>query len=205
MNLPSKDKNGNSYLSYTQINTFLTDKEQFKKTYILREPFVSNDYIEFGIRVGKAIEVNDFSSFTDEECSVLNKCTRLDLFEHRINLKYDGFYLKGYIDTCSNNFEKIIDYKTGGTGKESKYKKPDYIQLGIYALALRQEYGVKVNSAKVEFITREGKPGKLKVANIDPIVIETNISEDYLKYVYNGVKKVASMIETFYLQNLQIQ
>jgi len=54
IDLPIKDKNGNSYLSYSAINSFLKDRESFIKTYILKEPFVPNEYTEFGVKVGKS-------------------------------------------------------------------------------------------------------------------------------------------------------
>ena len=60
INLPSKDKNGNSFLSYSQISLFLKDKEDYKKRYITREPFKSNAYIDFGLKVDNALVKNDF-------------------------------------------------------------------------------------------------------------------------------------------------
>ena len=204
MNLPSKDKYGNSYLSYSQISTFLKDKEQFLKTYILKEPFTGNEYTEFGSKVGKALETNDYSLFNETEKETLNKLTRLDLFEQRIMINYDSFYLVGYVDTCSSDLTKIIDYKTGGVGKEFQYSNSDYTQLCYYALGIRQETGINVKSASVEFIRRKGnlKTG-LKVADEDPIKIKIDLSENRLKCVYWGTIKVAKDIETYYLNYLK--
>ena len=199
MNLPSKDKNGIPYLSYSQISLFLKDKEQFIKTYILKEPFSGNEYTEFGSRVGKALELNDYSSFSELEQQTLKQVTRLDLFEQKIIINYDSFYLIGYIDTCSFDLTKIIDYKTGGIGKYQQYLLPDYTQLCYYALGIRQETGIKVKEANVEFILRTGnlKTG-LKVSDSLPLSLKIDISEDRLKTVYYSTIRVAKEIEKFY-------
>ena len=61
MNLPKKDKKGNSYLSYSQISTFKRSKEDFYNQYILNVPFEGNAYTDFGSNVGEALEKNNFS------------------------------------------------------------------------------------------------------------------------------------------------
>lgn len=202
MNLPSKDKNGNSYLSYSCISTFLKDKEQFIKTYILKEPFIGNEYTEFGNKVGKALELNDYSNFTESESNVLKQITRLDIFEQKMLLNFDLFYMVGYIDTCSLDLTKIIDYKTGGYGKHINYESLDYTQLCYYALGIRQETGIRVKDASVEFITR-GR--NFDVFNCNPIKINIDISEQRLKQVYYDTIKIAKEIEIFYENYLQNQ
>lgn len=199
MNLPNKDKNGNVYLSYSAINTFLKDKEQFVKTYILKEPFKGNAYTDFGSRVGKALEENDFCLFTKKEESVLKQVNRLDEFERRVLLNYDAFYMVGYIDTNTFDLTEIKDYKTGGIGKDFQYTLPDYTQLCYYALGIRQETGISVKKASVEFIQRDGNPSSgLKVANVPPKIIEVDISEQRLKSVYWDTIRIAKDIEKFY-------
>lgn len=204
MNLPSKDKNGNSYLSYSQISMFLKDKEQFIKTYILKEPFIGNAYTDFGLRVGKALEKNDFCSFTKKEVSTLEKVNRLDEFERKITINYDSFYLTGYIDTNTFDLTEIKDYKTGGIGKELQYTMPEYTQLCYYALGIRQETGISVKRATVEFIQRDGNlRSGLTVSDAAPKVIDIDISEQRLKAVYWDTIKIAKNIELFYKNYLQ--
>lgn len=200
MNLPSKDKNGNSYLSYSQISMFLKDKEQFIKSYILKEPFIGNEYTEFGSKVGKALELDVYDNFTDSEIKTLKKVERLDIFEKQISINYDSFYLVGYIDSCSLDMTRIIDYKTGGKGKESQYSDINYTQLHYYALGIRQETGIKVKDASVEFIRRVGSLSSgLKVGSEQPIKIKIDISEQSLKRVYWETIEIAKQIELFYL------
>lgn len=201
LNLPSKDKNGNCFLSYSQISLFLKNKEDYYKRYILREKFEGNEYIDFGVKVGKALQENEFSRFNKKESEILSKVTRLDIFERKTILNYEDFYVIGFIDSCSNDLSEIIDYKTGGKKKEFEYMKPEYNQLHYYALSIKQETGILPKKASVEFIRREGNLYRnqyLKVAIEDPIKINIELSNEVLKYVYNETKKIAKDIATFY-------
>ena len=203
MNLPKKDKKGNSYLSYSQISTFKRSKEDFYNQYILQIPFEGNAYTDFGSNVGEALEKNNFSKFDKTESKVLKSVKRLDLFERKTILTYDTFYIIGYIDTCKNDYSEIIDYKTGGIGKDKQYKSVDYTQLHLYALSLRQETGITPTKASVKFITRGGnafKGEKLFVADVKHKNIDIDISIERLKYVYWDTLKTAKEIEKFYLK-----
>jgi hypothetical protein len=204
MDLPKKDKKGNSYLSYSQIQTFKRSKDDYYEQYILKKPFEGNAYTDFGSKIGEALEKNDFTKFAKREQKVLGNITRLDEFERRVYLRYKEFYLIGFIDTNSNSLDKIIDYKTGGFGKHVNYMYDDYNQLQIYALALRQETGKFVKEATVEFIERSGnafKGQQLSVAPKEPIIIHQDISETKLKRVYWDTLRTAKEIEEFYSKN----
>ena len=201
MNLPKKDKHGNSRLSYSQILCFKKSKKEYVDRYILKKPFVSIPYIDFGSKVGNAIASGDYKEFNDKEIKSLNRVTKLDSFEKRVMLKYEEFYLVGFVDAISNNLLEMIDYKTGGVGKQVKYMSDDYNQLAIYALAIRQEFGITPKKATVEFITREGNPYRrtpLTVSNNEIITIPIDISETRLVSVYKEVYNTAKRIEEFY-------
>jgi CRISPR/Cas system-associated exonuclease Cas4 (RecB family) len=203
LELPKKDKNGKSRLSYSQIKCFKDNKQEFINRYILNEPFVSNAYIDFGSKVGEALETNNFNNFHELEEDILKKVERLDEFEKFVNLDFGGFVMYGYIDTVSKDLNKIIDYKTGGKKKELTYTKEDYTQLCYYALALKQEYGITPKEAQVHFIRRSGnlyRNQPLVVAQEDPIIIDIDITEERLKQVYWETIKVAEDIESFYLE-----
>lgn len=205
MNLPSKDKNGNSYLSYSQLSLFKRDKAEYFENYIIGKKFEGNEYTDFGSKVGEALERNDYSNFSLNEQDILKKVNRLDEFERRTTLKYDGFYVVGYLDTNSCDFKEIKDYKTGGVKKELQYMSDDYIQLHLYALSLRQETGVTPTKATVEFIRRCGnafRGEKLMVANEDPLIIDINIDIERLKSVYWETLRTAKEIEKFYKTNI---
>ena len=206
MDLPKKDKQGKSYLSYSQISLFRIDKQEYKEVYINNKPFKGNEYTDFGSKVGSALEYNDFSEFTGTEATILKLCTRLDLFERKTVLNYDkdNFYIKGFIDTINNDLTHIIDYKTGGKQKEFKYSEDNYIQIQLYALSIMQETGVKPSKGTVEFIRRKGnafKGQKLTVGSEPPIKIDIDLSLPVLKHVYWEVLETAKEIEKFYLCN----
>jgi len=201
MNLPKKDKNGNSYLSYSQIALFKRDLNQYHEQYILNKPFEGNEYTDFGSKVGTALETYNFNGFHNDEIDTLKKVTRLDLFEKKTILNYDGFYVIGFIDSCSSDYSQIIDYKTGGKGKHLEYSKEDYNQLHIYALSICQETGITPTKASVEFILREGnafRGERLRVANKEPIKIDIDINMNRLNSVYWDVLKTAKEIEKYY-------
>ncbi len=160
MDLPRKDKHNNNYLSYSQISTFKRSKEDYYNQYILNIPFDGNEYTDFGSKVGESLEKNNFTLFNEQEQKILMTVKRLDLFERKTILKYDNFYVIGFIDSCSNDFLEILDYKTGGNGKDNQYKKTDYNQLHIYALSLRQELGITPKKGTVQFISRGGNAYK---------------------------------------------
>ena len=203
MNLPRKDKYGVSRLSYSQISLFKRSKSEYYESYIEDKPFKGNQYTDFGNRVGKALEHNDFCLFKKSEQTTLKKVKRLDEFERMVKLNYEGFYIVGFIDTNSKDFTKIIDYKTGGFNKEFQYAEPSYNQLCLYALSLRQETGITPSLASVEFIRRNGNAFKGEALTVgdEVISIPVDISLERLKTVYWDTLKTAKEIEKFYLEN----
>ncbi len=107
----------------------------------------------------------------------------------------------GFIDTCDNNLETIIDYKTGGFAKEFNYTKEDYTQLCYYALSILQETGKAPKNAFVEFIRRDNYT--MKVCDESPITIDIDISEDRLNKVFNDTIIIAKDISDFYKETLK--
>ena len=204
MNLPKKDKNGVGRLSYSQISLFKRSKSEYYESYIQGKPFEGNAYTDFGSKVGEALEHNDFSSFKKDEQETLKKVKRLDEFEREVRLNYEGFYVLGFIDSNKKDFTEIIDYKTGGLKKEFQYSKPDYNQLCLYALSLRQETGITPVEASVEFIRRKGNAfrGQALTVGDEVISIPVDISLERLKSVYWETLNVAKEIEQFYKENM---
>lgn len=203
VNLPRKDEQGRSYLSYSQISLFNRDPKEYHNRYIIGQKFEGNEYTDFGSKVGEALEHNDFTEFDEGEQSILKQVTRLDEFEKRVTLEYKGFYVMGFIDTNTSDYSCIIDYKTGGKGKEYQYAEHSYDQLTVYALALRQMHGVTPTNVQVQFIRRKGNAYRgqpLKVANELPITIPIEMSLGRLKRVYWDILRTAKNIEKLYEQ-----
>ena len=126
----------------------------------------------------------------------------IDEFKETI-LNFEGFYVLGYIDSLTEDFNRLIDYKTGGKNKELEYIKPEYTQLHLYALSLRQETGITPQKASVEFIRREGNAfrGQKLTVGSEVIEVEIDISYNRLKDVYWETLKTAKEIEQFYKLN----
>lgn len=205
MTLPKKDKHWNYYISYSQITTFKRSKKDYYEQYILNKPFEWNAYTDFGNKVGKWLEDWDLSLFSSQEQETLEKVTRLDEFERFVKIQYEWFYLLWFIDTCSKDLKRIIDYKTGWVGKHKQYASDEYTQLHTYALWIRQELWYNVEDASVEFITRKGNAYRwqqLYVWQEDIIKIPIDLSEEKLKSVYWWILNTTKEISKFYNENL---
>lgn len=201
LDLPSKDKNGKPYLSYSQITLFAKNRKEYYENYILGKEWQGNAYTRFGNKVGTAIETDNYNGFTNDEKNILKQVTRLDEFERFVKLEFDNFYVLGFVDTIKSDYTELIDYKTGGIKKEFEYQKPDYWQCLLYAMCIRQEMEI-MPKAYVEFIRREGnayRGQKLKVANEPPIKMEMDLSPDRIKTINEYLPFIAKKIEEFNL------
>lgn len=208
--LPKTDKvTGIPYLSYSQISTWKKSKRDYIRQYFFGEDFSGmSDYMDFGSKVGNALEKNDFSEFTKEEQKFLKTIPRYDQFEREINLQMDGYFVKGFIDTnTTENTEKgelvkkIADYKTGEIEKkESEYASDDYIQLDIYAASIQQETGVLPEEVSVFLIDRTGNAFKGEPLRLGEryITITKKVDDKRVKAVMNEVNKIAQEISDYY-------
>lgn len=208
--LPKTDKvTGRPYLSYSQISTWKKSKRDYIRQYFFGEDFSGmSDYMDFGSKVGNALEKNDFSEFTKEEQKFLKTIPRYDQFEREINLQMDGYFVKGFIDTnTTENTEKgelvkkIADYKTGEIEKkESEYASDDYIQLDIYAASIQQETGVLPEEVSVFLIDRTGNAFKGEPLRLGEryITITKKVDDKRVKVVMNEVNKIAQEISEYY-------
>lgn len=204
--LPKQDEYGEYYLSYSQINTWKRNKRDYIRQYFLDEKFTGNSYTDFGSIIGGALELNDFSKFTKKEQALLKSIPRYDEFEKEIKLRINKFYIKGFIDTNTKDNKKIIDYKTGSLKKKIEYGSDSYIQLDIYAAALKQETGKYPERADVVLIERVGnafKNQKLKLGN-EFIIINKEINDKRIKEILYHIKEVAKEISEYYSLYLKL-
>jgi hypothetical protein len=199
--LPRVDKEGNYYLSYSQISTWKKSKRDYMRQYFYGESFDGNAYTDFGSKVGEALENNNFSKFTKREEKFLRTIPRYEEFEREIKLFMKGFYVKGFIDTNTSDCKKLADYKTGDVlTKAAEYEKDDYNQLEIYSAALEQETGILPTSVMVILIDRTGnafKGEELKLGD-QFVTITKKIDEKRLKSVLKEVQLIAEEISSYY-------
>lgn len=200
MDLPRKDKDGNSYISYSQHSKWKYSKKDYIKSYFFGERFEGNAYTDFGSKIGEALENNDFSSFDKQEKVVLDMVTRLDEFEREVKWNLDGFYVMGYIDSNDKDCTILIDYKTGDLDKVSTYEDDKYDQLAIYAGAIEQETGKLPKEAHVELIERTGNAfrGEPLALGKTVVKIPQDISPKKIEKVKKEVIKIATEIAEHY-------
>ena len=200
MILPKTNKQGKPLLSYTQINSFLNNKRDYIKQYFLGAPIEFTAYIDFGAKVGKALETADFSEFEQEEQSVLSSIPRYDEFEKEVRVDFGDFEVIGYIDTIRKDYSKLLDYKTGTEKKISEYTKPDYIQPILYALGIEQETGYLPKEAGVVLIERLGNPFKGEQLKLGKTFweIPLEVSTERINFAKDLTRKVAEDISRYY-------
>lgn len=186
---------GRGQLSYSQIATFRKSKEEYYRQRVLNEPFEGNIWTHFGQEVETAIENYDENS---RHSHILPNITRLSHFQVPVTLEYEGFDVRGYIDTT--DFRTLVDYKTGGKNKIDQYRDPSYIQLQIYALGLLQE-GIEIKEAYVEFIERVGNPYRGQMLSCSGSItrIPIDVSSERLEAVRQEVLEVAQEISEWYM------
>lgn len=211
--LPRKDKDGNSYISYSQIAKFKKSKREYIRQYFFGEPFEGNAYTDFGKRVGEALEENDFSSFNEDEQKFLATVPRFDQFEREIRLQMDGFYVLGFIDTNTEDdktkyVEKLADYKTGDIEKKSaEYESDDYNQVDIYAAALEQDTGKLPEEGCVYLIGRAGNAfsGEQLFLTNEYKTIDKPINPERIATVKAEVQEIAEEISALYQVFLKLK
>lgn len=212
--LPRKDKDGNYYISYSQITKWKKSKRDYIRNYFFgeREDNAALQlYGDFGTKVGESYENNNFSAWEDDEAEFLKTLPSLDEFEREIKLKMDGFYVLGYIDSNTKAekgyVKELLDYKTGEVVKRKPdYESDDYWQVDIYAAALQQEYGKYPDKGSVVLIGRSGNAFKGEELNLsmNHAIINRPITEERCKLVLEEVQTIAEEISAYYSAYLKL-
>lgn len=126
LNLPKK------YFSYSQMNLWIRNKDQYRERYYLNGPSFENKETIFGKKVAKMLEdgVKD---------PVLDKVPRHKTMECRMELNVGGVPFLGVIDSFNIASQSIIEYKTGKELWDTvRVHKHD--QLVVYSLLAKLKY-----------------------------------------------------------------
>lgn len=112
-------------LSWSQLSSFMYDKEQWYKRYILNQQDPPSKEMQFGSKVGKKIETDP---------TYLPMIERQSKMEHPFNVVFNGIKMVGYADTfCDTTFKKLGEFKTGK--KEWNQKRVnEHGQITMYCL-----------------------------------------------------------------------
>lgn len=214
--LPKKDKDGNYYVSYSQLKSWTEKKgfdtgklgkHEYMRKYFLGETFVDNKgYGTFGTEVEAYItEGKEFDKFTNDERVVMDKIKPLGVFQYEFKLQFPGFYVKGFIDDMTPDFNKIRDYKTASRASGKKYEEDDYWQLDVYALAIKQITGKVPKELEVLCIERTGngfKGGRavLEVGKehwIIPRKTNAKRLKELEEFIVNTTKEISKYYKVF--------
>lgn len=213
MLLPRSDEHG-PYISYSQIklwnelkgyNTGLSGKKEFIRSYFLGEQYPDKGgYGQFGTEVEAYItDRKEADKFTDAERAVLEQVVPLGVFQREFKCPFEeGFYVKGFIDDCSEDLTRIRDYKTASLNSSKKYYEDDYFQLDVYALAIDKEIGKIPTDLEVTCIERTGNGfrGGRGVLNVGSTIwhIPRKTSVERLKTLSNTIISTAVEISEYY-------
>ena len=208
--LPKVDENGEMYISYSQVTLWKRSKREYIRRYFFGEDDTNEMlqvYGDFGSKVGEALEKGDYSEFESVGVKLLKGVPRLDLFEKEVRFEFDGFYVKGFIDSCSKDFTHIIDYKTGDIDKKAAdYASDDYIQVALYAAAIKQMHNVTPTTGQVVLIGRDGNAFKGEELTLSGEVknIDLDVSEMRLAEVAQEVLAITKEISDYYKAYLKL-
>lgn len=120
------------YLSYSQLDLWLKNKEAYRQRYYLDGPAFENKETLFGKQVAKMLE-------DGVEHPVLDRVPRYEHMEHRLQLKVGGVPFLGVIDSFSTRRKAIREYKTGKTPWDIlRVRRHD--QLVVYSLLAKLKY-----------------------------------------------------------------
>lgn len=117
------------YLSYSAINTFLTNPDDFRKRYYENKTLPVTPELLFGKRIGELLENGDES---------LAHIRHGDVAEKELRFEVDGITILGYIDSFRTEDKYIFEFKTGKTawtqGRVAKHLQLDIYSLGVETL-----------------------------------------------------------------------
>lgn len=177
LNLPRKDKDGNQYISYSQITSYLSDtyKNQYVLGYLFNIKDEGNEFSRFGGQVGVYLETSGQERgdmLDDSDVLILDelisKMEPLDgkEFEKEIKIQREGYYILGYIDLYYKTEENkktlsnVVDFKTLSLAKKEAFylnndpnDKEAYLQTILYAKALELE-GDEIGNCSVTGLDR---------------------------------------------------
>lgn len=195
-----------TYISWTQLNLWNTNKERYKKEVFRNEEKLDTKYLRFGKVMAELIEKG-------EHKELLPDLVFYDTPEHEIRCEIAGIPILAYIDSYDSVNGVFREFKTGKhPWTQSKVQKHD--QLVFYATALKWSTGKMPEFCDLDWIEtkdsyeeptdfwREGGKkisvtGRIvsfhrtfderEISRMEQLIIRTanEISEAYLKHIEN--------------------
>lgn len=161
------------YLSWSQLNLWLSNKERYRKEYFENTEKLDTKYLRFGKGFAKLMEdiVKDPSLLkskmwvmenlgmdltSPEHVDFVNNLKWYDTPEFEIRCEVLGVPILSFIDSYNSIDNLFYEFKTGkNPWDQSKVQKHD--QLVFYAMALKHSKGKTPESCELHWIqTKEG-------------------------------------------------
>lgn len=144
------------YLSYSQVQLWLSDQDKYAKLYFdnRNDLRTSNLGQEYGKVVADLLEQGKRSDdvLTDTALSLIPKYDIADKEIRTLVKTKDGvFYLLSKPDSMDSATKNFLEYKTGKT-RWDESKAQNHLQLKMYATGIYHEFGVIPNDIRLVWI-----------------------------------------------------
>lgn len=197
---------GKPYVSYSTVSSWEEYREDFIKEKLAGIKLPDTAYTAMGSWLGSAVETGFFPEenpygFLGQENFGLIPRPKKAKYERMILIDRGQYVIIGFIDIfeeVSKGLVNVTDLKTGGKKKEDSYKKPEYIQVVLYAKALEIE-GYKINDTGIWFVRREGSHVNPPMSiSSEQFYIPLEYSPERVEYALNKVDRVVEEISEIY-------
>lgn len=151
------------YISVSQINLWKSDPINYMKKYFMNIADEVTPFMDFGKQF--AMDIEDYSKGITRPYNFPEGFTErthlYPLVEYKLEHKFDGYTFLGYADNLSDDFETLIDFKTGMAAWSQKrledslqmnvYSAVIYLQKNVIPLCVIDYYQTKLKGSKVLF------------------------------------------------------
>ena len=149
------------YLSYSAIQTWLKNKDEYRARYYEDKPYTSTVYTIFGSKVHKDIE--------DGKLEVKDHPIPQYTNEVKMLLHIDDVPVLGYIDLLDEESLRLADIKTGlmmpdGKPRWTRAEVQKLDQLPFYQLLVKEKYGKVHRTAGLIWLVTEWETVKNGIA-----------------------------------------
>lgn len=212
------------YLSYSQLDLWQKNKDQYRARYYLNGPSFENTETIFGKKIASFLERLSAKKewgerelkkigVTRDEYLYLKKVKKFKYSEYRIEIEVGGVPFLGVMDTFSKHFRRIGEFKTG---KEpwNDVRVRKHQQLVVYSLLVKSKFRkvdpwVKLIWLQTEYkpvmdtigsITCERESNELSFTGLKPQIFKRRIAEWERKKMKETIQRVAQEISDDFTQ-----
>jgi len=155
------------YLSYSSINLWYKNKEEFRNRYYKGKKAFENAYTIFGHELHEAIE-------TDPRLSHIPRLSKKEL---EIHLKIDDVPVRSFIDSACIETCSFLEYKSGlkkadGSFRWTEQDVKNHKQLPFYALMLKEKYGKYNPETALIMLETDWEHNKKTIGNVEILFSE---------------------------------